>query len=72
MCDGGGLVAVNSVFIFLTLVYAPPTEIITVIYILFAHSMSDTYWFLFCLIRQQGVNRQTYKQTNTSMYELVY
>lgn len=43
VCDGGGLVAVNLMFIFLALVYKPPTEIITVIYILFALSMSDTF-----------------------------
>lgn len=40
VCVCGGLVAVNLMFIFLTLVYAPPTEIITVINILFAPSMS--------------------------------
>lgn len=43
MCDGGGFAAVNLMFIFLTLLYAPPTELITVIYILFALSMSDTF-----------------------------
>lgn len=43
MCDGGGPVTVNLMFIFLTLVYAPPTEIKSVIYILFALSMSDAF-----------------------------
>lgn len=41
-CDGRSLVDVNLRFIFLSLLSAPPIEIRTVIYIVFALSMSDT------------------------------